>query len=113
MTSKNKKQFRIEWHDNVWVITDRQQSKASGIKVDGAVVSATQRGDAYVEGYIVAVHGLNLENAQGLDRFQLAELGVGGHLRGNSPGRHQTQFGKVHLMADGQIQGGRCDRGYL
>lgn len=113
MTIKNKKQFRIEWHDNAWVVTDSQQSKSPGIKVDGAVVSATRRGDGFVEGYIVSVHGLNMEDAQALDRFQLADLGVGGHLRGNAPARRQTQFGKVHLTADGQIQGGRCDRGYL
>lgn len=112
MTSKHKKQFRIQWQRGAWAITERQ-GHAPAIRVDGAVVSATQRGDGFVEGYIVALHGLNLEDAQGLDRFQLADLGVGGHLRGNTPARHQTQHGKVHLMADGQIQGGRCDRGYL
>ena len=113
LNSKTKKQFRLQWQQGSWLVSDRINSAASGVRVDGAVVSATRRGADFVEGYIVSVHGLSIEDAHGLDLSQLASLGVGGHLRGNAPTRQQTQYGKVHLMADGQIQGGRCDRGHL
>jgi hypothetical protein len=104
---KNNKEFRITWQQGVWVITDPSSPHSQEIQVDSAVVTATRRAAGWVEGFIVAVHGLDLEVAARLDRQTLSSLGVGSHLRANAGPPTRRTPGRVYLMPDGQMQGAR------
>lgn len=111
---KQNQKLKIEWQGNSWVVKDPLSPKTAGIKIDGAVVNVTARGERFVEGYIVAVHGLDLGVAQHLDPSQLAALGVGAHLRAHAvaetrwAAQTRRSFGKVSLMPGGRISGGRA-----
>ena len=107
MSTKQIKKFRIEWQQGSWVITDPGAPEARSFSVDGAVVNATARGNGFVEGFIVSVHGLDMAVAGTLNKHQLRDLGVGSHLRAHAVAPSQRAAGKVHLLAGGQIQGGR------
>ena len=50
---------KVEWHEGAWNIKHPGASDAASIKVDSAVVNAIKVGNNFVEGYIVAVHGLD------------------------------------------------------
>lgn len=101
----NPSQFvKIEWHSGAWNIRNPGASDAASIKVDSAVVNATKVGNSFVEGYIVAVHGLDQNIAEHLDPYQLKSLGVGAQYRARPAGQAGTR--RVSLLVDGRIQVG-------
>lgn len=97
-------QVKVEWHSGAWNIYHPGAPHATGIKVDSAVVNATRVGNNFVEGYIVAVHGLDQSIAERLETSQLRSLGIGAQYRARPAGQAGTR--RVSLNADGQIQGG-------
>lgn len=104
MNQNQTKKYRLQWEQNAWVITDPADSGSERITVDSAVVNATRRGANFVEGYIVASHGLDLSTAANLDRRELVNLGVAAQVR-----HCQAMRGvqRVHLLAGGLVHGGR------
>jgi hypothetical protein len=102
---KTNQKFKIEWRAGSWIILDPFNPGTAGIKIDGAVVNATARGDNFVEGHIVAVHGIDMEIAQHLGRHELASLGIGAHLRAHAVPAAQRSLGKLHLMPGGRVTG--------
>ena len=96
--------LRLSWNNENWVITDPLRAGDPGIKVDGAVVSATHIGDGFVDGHIVSVHGLDWEVAQHLSRQQLSLLGVGNHLRPKSVTKIPGTTGRVSLGPAGLVE---------
>ena len=79
----NNVKVRIEAHDGSWYFVDNNSHK---IKFDQAVVDATHVSEKFVEGYVVAVHGVEQEIAQYLDSKTLHTLGVGSvHRLGHGP----------------------------
>lgn len=87
------------------MIRDLFDLRVPGIRVDGAVVRATRVGKGFVEGTISAVHGLDQEIAQHLDRHQLSALGVGFPMKPSTLRNVGGRVQHVHLMADGKIKG--------
>jgi hypothetical protein len=74
--------FTLTWHGNQWYVQDPHNVNLR-VPIDTAVVDVTYQGDKFVEGYIVAVHGLDQEIAQHLSKASLQALGVGAQLRRN------------------------------
>ncbi len=96
--------LKIERQDGAWCIKQPGSTHTASIKVDSAVVNATKVGNSFVEGYIVAVHGLDQDIAEHLDPLQLKALGVGAQYRARPAGQRGTR--RVSLLVDGTIQGG-------
>lgn len=87
-----------------WVIREFGYPGSPGIKVDALVVSAANHGDDFVQGRIVAIHGLDQEIASQLNLAQLKSLGVGSQA---GRGRHAWGRTNLHLGADGKITKGQ------
>lgn len=108
MGTTQKQKFKISRSSShgSWVINDFEGSQP-GIKVDSVVVNATRWVGSYVEGYIIAVHGISQEVAQGLDRDQLSDLGIGSQMRRSTARSSARGQKRLYLMEDGQVQGNR------
>lgn len=72
--------FRIEFRDSQWSVLDPDNVNQR-IPIDTAVIDITFQGVHAVEGYIVAVHGLDQEISKYLSPASLRDLGVGAQLR--------------------------------
>jgi hypothetical protein len=72
--------FRIEWHCNQWYIVDPDNVSVK-VPIDSALVDVVNLRHGCVEGYIVSVHGLDLEWASRMDLPTLRAIGVGAQLK--------------------------------
>lgn len=95
----NQQPFRIARREDSWYIEDPFNPKGPGVPIDSATVDATRTGTDFVEGYIVATHGVSLEVVDLLNRAQLRDIGIAAQLRSQNHNRRH----RVHLMADGTI----------
>lgn len=103
--SKNSMKFRIEWQERAWFIVDPDNADGR-VEIDQAVVDATlvDKQDRTVEGYILAVHGIDFEVAKHLDRPTLNQLGIAANLRSiTPPPRAASGLRRVRLEAGGRI----------
>jgi hypothetical protein len=103
--SKNSLKFRIEWQEGAWFIVDPDNADVR-VQIDQAVVDATHYStkERFVEGHILAIHGLDFEIAQRLDRATLNHLGVAANLRQlPAPPRPGSGMRRVRLEAGGRI----------
>jgi hypothetical protein len=97
--------FRMETVDQRWFIVDPKDASVR-VSIDQAVVDATHvsRDKKTVEGYILAVHGLDFEVAQLLDRTVLNQLGVAANLRSlPPPPRRSSGLSRVRLVEGGRV----------
>lgn len=88
----------IRFTDGQWYV---EGVGPSPIPIDTAVVDISYLSPGYVEGYIVAVHGLPQEAAQNLSKLDITSLGA----RGPSsqwPRVPRTRRGQ--LTADGRVE---------
>lgn len=72
------------------------------MSVDVAIMSATRRGERFVDGYVVACHGLDMQTAEHLDPLQLTALGVGAQLGRKSmrqQGREMVSLGDAGCIS--------------
>ena len=90
--------FRLSFISNQWGVCSRDGSPR--IPVDTAIVDVTYQSPNHIEGYIVAVHGLDQEVAKYLDSQTLRDLGVGAQVR-RAP-RLKTR--RAQLNADGSVE---------
>lgn len=89
---------RIRFTDGQWFV---EGMSPSPIPIDTALVDVVYLAPGYVEGYIVAIHGLPQEVEQDLTKFGLTVLGA----RGPSSQRAfipRTRRGQ--LTADGRVE---------
>ena len=93
--------FRIEYYNGSWMVSEKDRPDTK-VPVDSAIVDTLKAKPGYVEGYIVAVHGLDLELAQHLDPATLHTLGVAAQIRRNPP-PHRGLV-RIQLMPDGQFE---------
>jgi hypothetical protein len=84
VSNKNSMKFRMESHEGTWFIVDPDNADGR-VQIDQALVDATHISQHEVEGYILAVHGLDFEVAKRLDRPTLNQLGVAANLRSVPP----------------------------
>lgn len=87
----------LEWSHGKWFVLD--PAGGGRVPIDTAIVDVTYCQPGLVEGFIVAVHGLDLEIAQHMSRETQQALGVGAQLR-RSP-LAKTRRGQ--LTADGRV----------
>jgi hypothetical protein len=90
--------LRIRFIEGQWFV---EGAGPSQIPIDTALVDVVYLAPGYVEGYIVAIHGLPQEVAQDLTKFGLTVLGA----RGPSSQRAfipRTRRGQ--LTADGRVE---------
>lgn len=100
MSTKNNLRFRLEWQERAWFIVD-PDNEEDNVQIDQAVVDTTYIGRGAVEGFILAVHGLDQDVASNLSRATLNELGVGANLRSMPPPRAGLR--RVRLEQGGRI----------
>jgi hypothetical protein len=94
--------LRIERAGNKWFVCD-PRDRSTGVKVDAASVAAIKTYATAVEGYILAVHGLDHEVCKGFDQRLFNALGVASHLKNFVPPAGQ-KFRRVQLTVEGEIQ---------
>lgn len=74
---------------------------ASPIPIDTALVDVSYLSPGYVEGYVVAIHGLPQEVAQELTKFGLTVLGARGP---TSQRAYIPRTRRGQLTADGRVE---------
>ena len=93
----NMKSARMEYYGNSWCFVEANGKK---IKFDQALVNAVSVSPGRVDGYVVSVHGVLLEDTQMLDSRDRDRMGIRAvHALGKGP-----TLRRVRLMPDGSIQ---------
>lgn len=77
--------FRIEFLNSRWYIVDPDNA-SNHVPIDTALMDVTFFRPGVVEGYVVAVHGLDMEIASTLDVQVLRALGATGPTHQRAPG---------------------------
>lgn len=90
--------LRIRFTDGQWLV---EGVSPAPIPIDTALVDVAYLAPGYVEGYIVAVHGLPQEAAEDLTKLGLTVLGA----RGPSSQRaFVPRTSRGQLTADGKVE---------
>lgn len=99
MSQNTQTLFTLEWNANQWYVLDPDNANLK-VPIDTALVDVISLRHGRVLGYIVAVHGLDLEWARHMDKRTLADLGVGAQTR-----RAPIQKARRgQLCADGRVE---------
>lgn len=85
--------------NGTWTFVD-PANRAFGVPVEQAVIDVTYARNHFVEGYVKAVHGVDMEQVKYLDSHTKTVLGITGTHR---LGRVGTMK-RVRLMPDGTIE---------
>ena len=94
--------IRIERVGTQWYACD-VNDRATGVRIDAAVMAAVRQGPTWAEGYILGVHGLAQEDCKDFDQQLFNALGVASQLKGFSP--PPGVFTKrIQLTPEGRIQ---------
>lgn len=88
-----------------WSIIDPKDATIN-IPFDQAIVDATWVESNYVEGYVTAIHGVDMDLVGHLDIETLRALGIGAQLVSQKPIGHILAGGmrRVRLTQDGSIE---------
>jgi len=73
------------------------------VEIDSAAIAVTERGKDWVQGYLLAVHGLPQDAAQHFDMQTLHALGLAAHVKGYSPPPHLNRD-RYQLTQGGRIE---------
>ena len=95
--------LRVERSNNTWLITDPDDPRAGKVSVDAAVVAVTTQGKGWVQGYVLAVHGLDFEAAKDFRQGALNALGVASQVKGFAPPPNALR-NRYQLTQDGEIK---------
>lgn len=95
------KVFRIEYYNGSWFVLNPDPSTQK-VAIDTALVDTLKARPGCVEGYIVSVHGLDMEQAKHLERATLHTLGVAAQIRRNPP--PMGGLTRIQLLPDGQFE---------
>lgn len=91
--------MRAEYAQGSWSFMDPSNPQ-NRVKFDQALMDATHVNRTHIEGYVRAVHGVDLEIAQYLDIRTKESLGI---MAAHRLGRGQT-LQRVRLMPDGTVE---------
>jgi hypothetical protein len=98
---RSEKTIRARWKDGSWELDTLE----GFFRVDSALINVSAEGRGFVDGVLVAVHGLPQSATERMNRDTLRLLGVGGHL-GNIHAQRAGRLyrGRAQLTAQGAVE---------